>query len=71
MNLEMLAKDEGSGDGGCPGVLLDHEDGFLVVQGQSVGNNELPNVLPGEAGVKISPRIVAEAMRIYQAKGLV
>lgn len=70
MMLETLAKDAGSGDGGCPSVHLDHMDLQLVVQGKQVGNSDLPDYLPGEAGVKLSPAIVLEAMAKYRAKGM-
>ncbi len=70
MRLETLAKDKDSGDDGCPSVHLDHDDGTLVVQGEHIENSQLPHYLPGEGGVKISPEIVAEAMRIYTARGV-
>lgn len=70
MKLETLAKDAGSGDGGCPSVHLDHMDSQLVVQGELVSNGDLPDYLPGEAGVKISPEIVLEAMKHYRDKGM-
>jgi hypothetical protein len=70
MKLETLAKDGGSGDGGCPSVHLDHDDMQLVVQGEHVDNHELPNYLPGEGGVKIAPGIVTEAIRLYRGKGV-
>lgn len=70
MNLELLSKDPGSGNGGCPSVHLDHEDGMCVAQGPQVNTSELPSCLPGEVGVKLSPQIILEAMRVYRAKGL-
>lgn len=71
MRLELLAKDPGSGDDGCPSVHLDHDDGTFVVQGEHVDNSLLPHYLPGEGGVKISPAIVLAAMEHYRARGLV
>lgn len=70
MRLELLSKDPGSGDGGCPSVHLDHDDGTLVVQGEHVDNSHLPSFLPGEGGVKISPEIVVAALEIYKARGV-
>ncbi|MGH3630905.1 MAG: hypothetical protein ACRDRL_26110 [Sciscionella sp.] len=70
MRLELLAKDSGSGDAGCPSVHLDHTDGMLVVQGEHVDNSELPHHLPGEGGVKISSEIVRDAIRAYADKGV-
>ncbi len=69
MQLETLAKDPGSGDGGCWSVHLDHSDGHFVAQGTQVSNSELPDYLEGEAGVKISPEIVIEALKHYRANG--
>jgi hypothetical protein len=70
MRLETLAKDKDSGDGGCPSVHLDHDDMQLVVQGEQMSNGDLPNYLPGEGGVKISPSIVVEAMQRYRDLGV-
>lgn len=69
MRLERLAKDDSSGDKGCPGVQLDLDCGDLVIQGQVVDNSHLENVLPGEGGVRIKPEIVIEAVRRYQERG--
>lgn len=71
MRLELLAKDGSSGDDGCPSVWVDADDGTFVVQGEHVDNSLLPNYLPGEGGVKISPEIVLAAMEHYRARGLV
>lgn len=73
MELRMLAKDNKSGDDGCPSVYLD-EAGGLVVQGElldadTFGN--LKNVLPGESAVRIDADVVAKAMRHYQQGGTV
>lgn len=71
MRLEMLAKDTGSGDTGCPSVYID-EAGGLVVQGESVDAAtvaNLVNLLPGEAAVRITPTVVAAAMRRYADRG--
>lgn len=69
MRLHLLAKDPASDVGGCPSV---HEwmdgpadDPECVVQGPIVGNEHLPDVLPGEGGVRIKRSILIEAMRGY------
>jgi hypothetical protein len=67
----MLAKDGSSGDDGCPSVYL-AEDGGLVVQGDMLDADtygNLKNLLPGEGAVRISPAVVAEAMRLYTSRG--
>jgi hypothetical protein len=70
MRLERLAKDNGSGNFGCPTVYL-AEDGSLVVQGDLVDaatHANLENVLPGEHAVHIKPAVVIEALRRFQAR---
>ena len=67
MKLTKLAKDAGSGYGGCPTVYLG-EDGDFVVQGHVLDPatySELENVLPGETAVRISPQVVLEAVKRY------
>lgn len=65
MRLERLAKDEDSGNFGCPAVYL-AEDGGLVVQAQLVDGDthgNLENVLPGEGAVHIKRSVVEAALR--------
>ncbi len=65
MRLEKLAKDNNSGQFGCPSVYR-AEDGDLVVQGNILDEDtagNLENLLPGEAGVRIKASIVEEAVR--------
>lgn len=66
MQLELLAKDQNSGDKGCPGVHLDIDSTELVITGRAVDSNQVENVLPGEGVVRIKPEIVIEALRRYQ-----
>jgi hypothetical protein len=77
MRLRTVAKDPGSGNGGCPSVHVDEdEDGFCVVQGNHVPNEQLPDFLPGEGGVRIDvdrlieamPELLASAARRAQAR---
>ncbi|MEJ2860557.1 hypothetical protein [Actinomycetospora flava] len=63
MRLVQLAKDSNSGTVGCPSVHLDQDTGQLVVQGDGVSMEHLPNPLPGEQAVSIDPAIVVAAMR--------
>ena len=70
MHLTRLAKDGGSGNGGCPTVYL-ADSGDFVVQGQLVdaetfGN--LENVLSGETAVKISADVVLGAVEKYRPR---
>lgn len=70
MRLELLAKDGGSGDFGCPSVYL-AEDGTLVVQADlldAATTANLRNVLPGEGAVNIKPEIILEALRVLQER---
>lgn len=64
MRLERLAKDNDSGNFGCPTVYLG-EDGDLVVQGGLVDADtygRLENVLPGEGAVRIKRSVVEAAL---------
>lgn len=61
MRLRTVAKDPGSGNGGCPSVHVDDEDNRIVVQGLHVPNEKLPDFLPDEGGVKIDPEILVDA----------
>ena len=63
MRLVLLAKDPDSGTVGCPSVHLDRDTGRLVVQGDGVDIDRLPDPLPGEQAVSIDPAVVAAAMR--------
>jgi hypothetical protein len=70
VELKMLAKDESSGRSGCPSVYID-ENGWAVVQGPEVEADtmsSLVNLLPGETGVRISPKVLAAALAAYQAR---
>jgi hypothetical protein len=58
--LRMLAKDQSSGEQGCPSVYEDN--GEFVVQGPEHGLAGLANVLPGETAVRISPDVVRAAL---------
>lgn len=61
--LEMLAKDESSGGGGCPSVYL-RDDGKCVVQAQAVDGDtfgNLVNVLPGEVACYIESDVILRA----------
>ena len=62
MRLELLAKDGGSGEIGCPSVHLDHDSGNLVFQGDGVDMAHLPNPLPGEQAIILDPVIVRAAL---------
>lgn len=70
MGLTMLAKDNNSGHSGCPSVYLD-DDGSAVVQGVLVDadtHDAMVNVLPGEAGVRIAPEVLAAAVAALQRR---
>jgi hypothetical protein len=70
MRLERLAKDDSSGNFGCPTVYL-AEDGGLVVQADLVDDDtasQLENVLPGEGAVHIKREVVEEALRRLAAR---
>lgn len=71
MQVRMLAKDQGSGNGGCPAVYL-ADNGELVLQGQAVDADtfsNLANVLPGERAVRLSPATVLAAVEAYCNEG--
>ena len=60
MKTILLAKDDASGNGGCPSVHM-REDGMAVVQAPEVDADTfagLPNVLPGERAVYIKPDVI-------------
>ena len=63
----MLAKDNASGDDGCPALYLHH--GRFTVQAQEVTTAGLPNVLPGERAVTIDIDTVRRALAAYDAGG--
>ncbi|SHJ44518.1 hypothetical protein SAMN05421803_10687 [Nocardiopsis flavescens] len=70
MELELLAKDDKSGHGGCPSVYLS-DTGEFVVQGAGLNDadfRELADPLPGEAAVCISPEIVLAAVEAYRRR---
>ncbi|ALE74726.1 hypothetical protein AD006_27830 [Pseudonocardia sp. EC080610-09] len=61
MRLQLLAKDNNSGEVGCPSVHRDLDSGGLVFQGPAVEMRLLPNALPGEQAVLLEPEIVRRA----------
>jgi hypothetical protein len=62
----MLAKDESSGEQGCPSAYV--LDGEFVIQGpQFASLGDLANVLPGETAVRISPQVLRDALARYDA----
>jgi hypothetical protein len=70
MELELLAKDDKSGDRGCPSVYVS-DTGEFVVQGAALSDTELTalqNPLPGETAVRISPEIVLRAVEHYRQR---
>jgi hypothetical protein len=70
MQVEMLCKDNGSGNGGCPSIGL-AEDGSAVVLAPEVDTETLaglPNVLPGERAVCIDPDVILRAADIIRAR---
>lgn len=72
MKTTLLAKDAGSGGGGCPSVHW-REDGMAVVQAQEVDADtfvQLPNVLPGERAVYIKPQVILQAADEIRKRGL-
>jgi hypothetical protein len=72
MELELLAKDDKSGHGGCPSVYLS-DTGEFVVQGAGLDDADfakLVDPLPGETAVRISPEIVLAAVEHYQRRGM-
>lgn len=62
-NPRLLAKDEGSGDDGCPSVWLD--DGQFTILGPEADLVTLKNVLPGETACRISIDVVRRALAAY------
>jgi len=70
MELELLAKDDKSGDKGCPSVYLS-DTGELVVQGAGLDRSDLAklqNPLPGETAVRISPEVVLAAVERFRRR---
>ncbi|MFD3684894.1 hypothetical protein ACFWTE_08775 [Nocardiopsis sp. NPDC058631] len=70
MELELLAKDDKSGDKGCPAVYLS-DTGEFVVQGVGLDDADaakLQNPLPGETAVRISPEVVLAAVERFQRR---
>ncbi|TDQ49271.1 hypothetical protein [Actinorugispora endophytica] len=67
MRLTLLAKDDKSGEKGCPSVYL-ADTGELVVQGVELAAPdlaELQNPLPGETAVRIAPEVALRAVELY------
>lgn len=67
MWLQKLAKDNTSGETGCPAAYL-AESGEFVVQGPLVDDDtmsRLENRLPGETAVRIDPQVIVDAARRY------
>ena len=63
MKSYQLAKDDSSGNGGCPSIHM-CENGVAAIQGQEVDGDtfaRLPNVLPGERAVFLDPDVILEA----------
>lgn len=72
MKTTQLAKDNTSGNAGCPSVHL-REDGMTVVQAPEVDTDTfagLPNVLPGERAVYIKPDVIVRAADEIRKRGL-
>ena len=71
MRLERIAKDAGSGYGGCPSAYLDLDDPtWSVVQADGdVPRSALLNVLPGEAGVRIRTQVLLDYADAIRARG--
>ncbi|MDE3723563.1 MULTISPECIES: hypothetical protein [Nocardiopsis] len=72
MELVLLAKDDKSGDKGCPSVYLS-DTGEFVVQGVGLNDtdfSELADPLPGETAVRISPEIVLAAVEAYRRRSV-
>jgi hypothetical protein len=70
MELELLAKDDKSGHGGCPSVYLS-DTGELVVQGPVLDEGDLAklqNPLPGETAVRISPEVILAAVERFRRR---
>lgn len=70
MRLQRLAKDDESGNFGCPTVYL-AEDGEFVVQGGLVDadtRGRLENLLPGEGAVRIKRAVVEAALRALNGR---
>ena len=72
MKTVQLAKDDASGNGGCPSVHW-REDGMAVVQALEVDAETfagLPNALPGERAVSIRPDVILRAADEIRKRGL-
>lgn len=72
MKTVQLAKDDASGNGGCPSVHW-REDRMAVVQAPEVDADTfagLPNVLPGERAVYIKPDVILRAADEIRKRGL-
>jgi hypothetical protein len=71
MRLERLAKDAGSGYGGCPSAYLDLDDPqWSVVQADgNVPMSALLNVLPGEKGVRIKTQVLLDFADSLRSRG--
>lgn len=70
MKIDMLYKDQGSGNSGCPSVYI-AENGSFVIQGHILDADteaNLLNFLPGEGAVSISADIILGAIEAYKAK---
>lgn len=73
MRTEPLAKNDSSGNGGCPGLHL-AEDGTIIALGPAADAatfTQLPNVLPGERAVGgIDPEVIVRAAAEIRRRGL-
>lgn len=72
MKTTLLAKNDSSGNGGCPGLHL-AEDGTILALGPQAGAAtfaQLPNVLPGEIAVGgIDPGVILRAADELRRRG--
>jgi hypothetical protein len=71
MELEMLAKDIGSGDQGCPSCYLG-DDAKVYVQAREASPTAYEaaeNLLPGERIVQIDPQVILDAADRLRARG--
>lgn len=63
MRFKALAKDNNSGEQGCPSIHLDEESGRIVFQGLGVDMAQMPHALPGEQAVVLDAVILRDAVR--------
>lgn len=67
MQVRMLAKDNTSGETGCPAAYLG-DNGEMIVQAPEVDADtmgNLVNLLPGETAVRIDPQVIVDAAQRY------